>query len=183
MKIAVEPVMLRFEPMALPESELRSALASTWGRPSGWLLGHAFDGVLWGKLQGEVIEVAHDHGLVGAALDSDTLLDLRVFSQDAELRVWRAEAGLQACRVTEGSGAGETRGFDAWVDLSYDLLGSGHGRPVNGITQRLGRGGQRHAPPSMADRLRARHYFDRDATTGLLRQAAHRLLGLTAEGS
>jgi hypothetical protein len=53
--------------------------------------------------------------------------------------------------------------------------------PSDGVfVEMRGRAGERHFPPGspIRTRLRVRHYFQQDPSTGLLRMAEHRWRGL-----
>lgn len=167
--------------LTLPEGDPRSALGMLWHDPDGVLLGHAYDGLIWGRLRNGSLDLATDYFReVGALLRMETLLDLRIFNAKQELRIWRGSSRLEACRLTEDRTGQDYAGYQ---DRSYNLLG----KPRNPLPQAApfvifeGPAGQRHAPPR--DRvlcsLAVRHYLESDPETGLLRVAEHRLLGLS----
>jgi hypothetical protein len=86
-----------------------------------------------------------------ALLRHETLLNLRLFDTERELRAWRADRGLEARLVSE---CADGQQYAAWQEQSYGLR-----LPERG-------------------RLRARHYLAMESETGLLRVAEHRLLAL-----
>jgi CRISPR-associated protein (TIGR03984 family) len=169
------------EDLAIPGGDLRMALAVLWNREDGVLLGHAYDGLIWGRVRNGRLELASGFlAQVGASLRAETLLDLRVFNPQQELRVWQAGAGLKACRLTEGQSGQRYAGYQ---DQSYQLLRQPN--PNKPLQQARfvvleGLAGQRHAPPGepVPRCLAVRHYLEGDPETGLLRIAEHRLLGL-----
>jgi len=168
---------LESTPIALGQ-DLERAIASVWGDDQAVILGHAYDGVIWGRLDGGRLTTSNVAAGEGAALDSNTLLDLRVFggaSGPRELRIFRNGAGLVAVLLREEEGLG----FVAVLDEEYELLGAERRVPARGGFIVLeGPAGQRHAPPGVATRrVHVRHYFERDVR-GLLRMAEHRYLGL-----
>ncbi len=167
--------------LTFPEGDLRAALCILWHDQDGFLLGHAYDGLIWGRLRNGGIELATDYfAKVGALLRAETLLDLRLFNAAEELRIWRAERRLQLCRLTENL---KGKDFVGYQDRTYGLLG----KPRNPVPQAApfvvfeGPAGQCHAPPGdpVPRSLAVRHYLESDLATGLLRVAEHRLLGLS----
>src|SRR5437879_2621870 len=65
-----------------------------------YLLAHADDGVIWGRLDGEVLRIARDVAgqnpealACSPPLRVETLQQARLFGKLAELLVWREEAG------------------------------------------------------------------------------------------
>ncbi len=192
-EVRIMDVCLAARPVLLG-GDLRGALVQTWGAGDAWVLGHAFDGVLWGHVREGRLVMAVDVGVLEAPLfRRETLLDLRVFAERRELRVWRTTDGLRACEVQETSGplTGQSV-FQAVQDRTYALMGAGtSSAAAEGFFELRGRGGQHHTPPALGgvapgsgavapQGLCVRHYFEtRD--NGLLRMAEHRLLGLSAK--
>lgn len=176
-----EPVGLDVRTLDLGGGDLRDALTVAWGTAEGVVLGHAWDGVIWGRIANGALDLEGDRAepeRVGAVLRQATLMDLRLFSPERELRVWRDRAGLRACLVEED--ASGTR-FRATWDACYELIRWPERRPADGRFVVLeGLAGQRHAPPGqpVPRALEVRHYYERDERSGLLRLAEHRLLAL-----
>jgi len=151
-KVHLENRYLRFEPVELTGADLRAALSAAWQRPTGWLFGQTFGGVIWGWARDGALDLTTNASIgVEALLRHDTLLNLRLFDAERELRAWRADTGLKVYLVSEGA-QGEK--YAAWQEQSYGLRLSEPGR------------------------LRARHYLAMEPETGLLRVAEHRLLAL-----
>ncbi len=151
-KVHLENRYLRFEPVELTGAEIRAALTAAWQRPTGWLFGQTFGGVIWGRVRdGELDLTTNVTITVEALLRHDTLINLRLFDAELELRAWRADTGLKARLVSEGA---DGQQYAAWQEQSYGLRLSELGR------------------------LRARHYLAMEPETGLLRVAEHRLLAL-----
>jgi CRISPR-associated protein (TIGR03984 family) len=75
---------------------------------SGWLLAHATDGVIWGKLMSvggkKELSLSSDAELEGihTELDILTLEQARLFNEAGEFRVWRTENGFDARWITDG---------------------------------------------------------------------------------
>ncbi|MDS4060275.1 MAG: hypothetical protein RKP73_17150 [Candidatus Contendobacter sp.] len=151
-KVHLENRYLQFEPVELTGADLRAALTVAWRRPTGWLFGQTFGGVIWGRVHdGELDLTTNASSGVEVLLRHDTLLNLRLFDAERELRAWRADTGLKARLVSEGA---DGQQYAAWQEQSYGLRLSELGR------------------------LRARHYLAMEPETGLLRVAEHRLLAL-----
>lgn len=168
------------EDVTVPGGDLRTTLALLCIGKDGVVLGHAYDGLIWGRVQNGRLELATDYVPgVGAPLRAETLLDLRFFNTEEELRIWPGGPRLQACRLTEGR-TGQC--YAGYQDQSYELLRQPKNPPPPAVPFVLleGLAGQRHAPPGepVPRSLTVRHYFERDPETGLLRVAEHRLLGL-----
>jgi CRISPR-associated protein (TIGR03984 family) len=181
-EVKVAEVFLAFEPVLLPGGDLRDALHACWNGGDAWVLGHAFDGVLWGALRGGRLLLPPEE-LRPPALRVETLTDLKVFNEEEELRVWRAQGRLAACAVREAA-RGER--FDAVQERAYELL---RARPDahmerGPFVELRGAAGQRHTPPgdeTRPERLCVRHYLRAYDETGLLTMAEHRLLGIKGE--
>lgn len=181
--------------VALP-GEIDAAVAEAWGGTPAVALGQAYDGIIWGVVEGGVLTTAHAAGCFGAALRSETLVDLRVFGGgNRELRVFRSGASLRALMVTE-TPAESTQGnsrdlFDAWIERVHPLLrgdADSTDSDPTGTSRRFvqlwGTAGEEHWPPREAlarPALRVRRYLRADGS-GMLRFAAHRIVGLAEWG-
>lgn len=176
------------------EGDFREALAQAWDDGEAVLIGHGWDGVIWGVIREGRFEVAADHGKHGSSLRRETLLELRVFDSSRELRLWRVGRDHRSCVIREQSerGGEEVRGlaYEGWGERDYWLLRSPSVRRPEPapFVELSGTGGQLHAPPGRPtppQKLRVRHYLARDRDSGLLREAAHRLIALVPweEGS
>jgi len=150
---------------------------ANWLADAAFLLAHAMDGVVWGVIQKRQLRTAETRsGNPWPPLRWTTLLDLRIFDANAEIRLWRTGTGeLRAVRVTETEG---TR-FYASLDRTYLLLGTNDPEHrADGFDVRRSSRGEVHAVPGGAAKLRVRHSYVRDQESGLLREAEHRWLGL-----
>ncbi|MEO9027209.1 MAG: CRISPR-associated protein Csx19 [Ktedonobacteraceae bacterium] len=89
--------------------------------PTGWLaqqmsthtltylLAHADDGVIWGRLDKEGLITSHDVAPEYAPpLREETLLTVRIFGPAGELLVWRDEMGAWAGRLITENASGTT---------------------------------------------------------------------------
>lgn len=162
----------------------------------GWLLAHADDGVIWGRIDGQRLITSHDaaRGHAGAEpvcrpLRSATLRQARLFGPAGELLLWRdGENGWHA-RVIQDGAAGESatweRAFDEehllWgtratpIEDRFTLIehaaeGLRHALPMP-VTFPIGRAANQAEQP----RLLIRHYLDRH---GPARVVASRLVDL-----
>lgn len=163
--------------LTLPsEATVESWLVEVWGGGPGALLAHALDGVVWGWCQGGRLRSAERRpGDPWPPLRWETLTNVRMFSRDIELRVWRDGAGtVHARRLVEVDGDR----FVAAVDRQYLLLGRDVKRHDGAFDVRRSQRGEQHAVPRGAARVEARHSFEVDPQTGLVREAEHRWLGL-----
>jgi CRISPR-associated protein (TIGR03984 family) len=158
-----------------------------------WLLAHADDGVIWGKLddKGKLLishSVAPD---VSPPLRTETLQQARLFSEAGELLLWHDGENLWHARLIHPPTNGETPTLTEAVDEMWILWGT-HGEHCSGFTLvRDGAQGLRHAIPMELPlntkqevelpRLWVRHYLQEDGN-GFTRIVASRLLGLRMEG-
>lgn len=158
------------------------------------LLAHADDGVIWGRMtDDETLLTSHD--VFGEppspALRVETLQQARLFSEGAELLLWRTAESWQA-RLAKDAPQGEH------YDQSQMLWGDGRVKVKQGFTLvEEGRQGLRHAPPvevSEAEflveeknseqkersrrplRLWVRHYLTSDPESGVVDVALSRLV-------
>lgn len=180
---------LKFSPrnVSLPHGEdsFRIWISSCWDDENGWLLGHAFNGLLWGRISSGVIVLASDATPSwGASIKEETLLDLRVFNRTEEFRIWRTGEGLKACMVSESDD--DSDGCLAFDEKQILIAGDriGQTKQVKDIPFSLieGPAGQRHAMPvdwngrNQRYRLLVRHYVLPDPDTGRLSIQESRLL-------
>jgi CRISPR-associated protein (TIGR03984 family) len=181
MPLRLEPVWLSYHAEDLAAGEVAAAILALWGEEDGWALGHADDGVLWGKVeQGRLIMAP------ATPLERETLLDLRLFNLEHELRIFRRGAALRACHVTQARGREEAVCYQAIEQRSYLLLGRPEQAPEGEFVTLLGPGGQRHTPPRLKGgaaptKLLVRHYYEQEPDSGLLRESTQRYLELLSE--
>lgn len=177
-EVHIAPVRLYVTHLEVGE-DVRALVAHCFQHGDATILGHAFDGVLWGLVcSGRVVTPEG-----GALLRAGTLLDLRVFNEARELRVWRGESALLACEVRESSEGGLE--LAAFQERDYLLLSGPKKAAIEGDFARLeGRAGQTHTPPLIEGRapakIRVRHYL-RQNEQGMLQMAEHRILSLRGD--
>jgi len=173
---------------------------------TGWLLAHAEEGVIWGKLVDGKLKLASHVNQSAPQLRSATLIEARFFGERAEIHLSRTNDGWQACRIEDQHGAGDS--FDElhrlWgvridTNMARRLWGDqSNGRqagftllhePGVGITHTV----PLDIPESAFAALRSgydtyrplvltcRHYLGYDQDTGEAQIAATRLVGLHVE--
>lgn len=161
-----------------------------------WLLAHADDGVIWGKIDNngrlitsyEASEGDDEARTACPGLRIKTLQQARMFSNDGELLLWRdadSASGWQA-RIIRNAQSDDTVEWNEYYDEPQLLWGT-HGRHLrHGFTLLWdGAQGLRHAVPVQLalrqqnetdpPRLCVRHYINK---TGFARVVASRLLSL-----
>lgn len=159
--------------------QLETLFRTLWPETTGVVLGHATDGVWWGRLDAGKLKLARDIlPDFGPPLRWETLLDLRIFGGEQELRIWRSSRGLKAVCLREvpepslplskkDSTAAARLSFDAFGERAYLVLGAhpegraeadsldsnasekSHFPKIGLFTTLYGRAGQRHAPPNV----------------------------------
>lgn len=127
----------------------------------GYLLAHALDGVIWGKIvDGQLV--------TSSPLHIETLQELRLFNRQREIHVWHTGDTWHARQIVDEEGISE----DDYIEESHILWGT-RGKPVaNGFTQMHHRGeGLSHTVPIDATKVNeqqsrlylcVRHYFGED---------------------
>jgi CRISPR-associated protein (TIGR03984 family) len=151
-----------------------------------WLLCHCDGGVTWGRLDGQQWHL-------GSAAFPDicpnpaepSIQELRVFSREAEVLIWR-DGDVLLGRTLTDSALGERADPVAPHDEARLLLGGGVVDERDGFTRVKDAAGREQALPLAGlrrpwtewPRLHVRHYFTRDEQTGSVRVAATRLVEL-----
>ncbi|MDW8233850.1 MAG: CRISPR-associated protein Csx19 [Roseiflexaceae bacterium] len=160
-------------PYAVTPVEVESSFASD---PALWLvaraqqyglrylLAHADDGVIWGRIDGNSLRTSHGIAPASPPLRASTLQQARLFSPAGELLVWRVDSGWRARLVSDADG-----NADDVIDEDQLLWGDTVEATSNGFTLlREGSQGMRHAVPVTVTpdqikrhelRLRVRHYI------------------------
>jgi CRISPR-associated protein (TIGR03984 family) len=162
-KISTTYAMMK-QDVAEPVMALQQAAAS--GRYA-WLLAHADDGVIWGRVQdGQLITSDSAFPAVSPPLRALTLQQARLFGPAGEVLVWRTNAGWQQRELTDGAGE-SAEAFDEDVILWGTNAGEQTER--NGFWLAVESDlGLQHAPPVKMNKrhtlkLRMRHYLDFDS--------------------
>ena len=155
--------MLTKQAVAEPVVALQRAAAS--GRYA-WLLAHADDGVIWGRVQdGQLITSDGAFHEVSPPLRALTLQQARLFGPTGEVFIWRTDVGWRLREIADG--AGESA---AAFDEDVLLWGTNAGEQAerNGFWLAVESDlGIQHAPPLKLNKrhtlkLRLRHYLDFD---------------------
>lgn len=137
-----------------------------------WLLVHADDGVIWGKvhkdgsltLSSDLFNDADKYPTVAVELRAITIQQARLFGPAGELLIWRGDGGFAARRIEDGG-----RDLDR-IDETYLLWHMGNPTAVDEEAEfallQEGQRGNRHAPPVIPQRRRprlcVRHYIGYD---------------------
>jgi|ERR1043165_1761583 CRISPR-associated protein (TIGR03984 family) len=166
-----------------------------------WLLAHADDGVIWGRLDtnGQLV-TSHEAARgdqeaekVCPPLRAETLQQARLFSADAELLLWRGGDNQWHARLIRTPAARETPTLTDAIDEPQMLWGTYSRLLDQGFTLMSdGAQGLRHVVPMIVSgnfdertrplRLLVRHYLDED-DGGFNRIVASRLVDLKVEGA
>lgn len=185
---------LRFSPVAPVGVELSPAewllqWRSQQSRPVAehFVLAHANDGVIWGRLFDDGLRVAERHaGDPWPELRWSTLLDLRAFGPAGEVRLWRGREGsLRGYSIEDWELDESLVNYSHSIDREYLLLGKRTEAlaPTGLFERRRGRGGEQHAAPSGFTKMSIRHLYQRDVNSGLLRESDQRWRGLIADSA
>jgi CRISPR-associated protein (TIGR03984 family) len=156
-----------------------------------YLLGFALDGVIWGKCINGKLQTAFEAGQLAkdelaecysAELNSNTLQEARLFSQSAELHIWRVRNHFQG-RLIRPSESGESDNFSLAILEKQRLWGDAAtavGETAFTLLQH-GQQGFHHAVPlqnaTSTVHLVLQHYLTKD-TDGQLTIAQSRLRDL-----
>jgi len=138
-----------WEPVSVDEkfqTDPRAWLTMQMSVDMPYLLAHADDGVIWGKLQpdGTLKLSGEVFAEVDVKLRIVTLQQARVFGPGGELLVWRTDVGFAARQTSDGAASS----YDTLPDERHLLWRQGAVVTREGFTlMQEGEQGQRHAPP------------------------------------
>ncbi|MCI0694047.1 CRISPR-associated protein Csx19 [candidate division KSB1 bacterium] len=162
-----------------------------------WLLAHADDGVIWGRIDGKQLITSHEAAKGNAVAEKacpelrvETLQQARLFAEHAELLLWRNGDNVWHARLIRDAQAGEKVGWDESFD-ELQLLWGTNGKHLHFDDEKEdftlledGAQGLRHAVPikltlgekgvTTPPRLRVRHYLVKE---DFARVAVSRLVG------
>jgi len=157
-----------------------------------YLLAHADDGVIWGRLDGEELIISHDVApKYSPPLRAETLQTARLFAHASELLVWRHEAGEWVGRLIAEAPAGVIAEWTEAFEEKQVLLGT-NAKPLERGFALMSEGSQGlfHVVPlnltgqideqSRPLRLVVRHYLKAD-NYGFVLVNASRLMSLLLE--
>jgi CRISPR-associated protein (TIGR03984 family) len=155
-----------------------------------FLLAHADDGVIWGRIDGEKLHLSTGIAANSPKLRGVTLQSCRLFGNNAELYIWRNGDGWRSRLIEDGDE--DDNGAPA-LDESHLLWGTTRLGVTNGFTLLTdGQMGHQHAPPIEIDavlfdgnrrpaRLLVRHYLVVDDKTHLSRIGYSRLVKVDSQ--
>lgn len=129
-----------------------------------YLLAYADDGVIWGRVERDKLVLSGDaFPHISPKLRPETLWEARLFGENAEWYLWKADQGWQSREITDSAGK-DVEAFDE----DHILWGTNveKSKPPFTLVCEADMG-IRHAPPiSLRDRhslkLKVRHYLDYD---------------------
>jgi CRISPR-associated protein (TIGR03984 family) len=166
---------------------------ATWlvqqaGNSECYLLAHADDGLIWGKVENGVLTTSHDaargtpYAEVSPPLREVTLQSARLFNNDCEILLWRDDSSWRARAIYTANGDQAT--FVEAID-ERQLLWGNQAEAISDTFTLLSDSGQglRHIAPvaisadALPLRLRVRHLISEDKT-GFARITASRLVTL-----
>ncbi|WP_129675900.1 CRISPR-associated protein Csx19 [Candidatus Chloroploca sp. Khr17] len=162
-----------------------------------WLLAHSLDGITWGRYERTTQTWLLGHTIapeISPPLQRQMLLELRIFGAAGEVLIWRTDDGLRG-RVLREDGEAYQRdnplrpADEERIVLGRHILETHH---TAGFTHvRDGTAKEQVLPLVVSEqdlrsgkvRLVIRNYYEADATTGVVRIAATRLVKLTIGGN
>jgi len=160
-----------------------------------WLLAHADDGVIWGKINetGQLITAATVAPEVSPPLRPETVQQAQLFAEYGELLLWRDGDNEWHARLIRQPADDEPPTFTHAIDEPQILWGTDPKRLGSGFTLMSdGAQGLRHAVPLVVSgkyseenrplRLLVRHYL-KDDENGFTRISASRLVALKLENA
>lgn len=130
-----------------------------------WLLAHALDGVIWGRFANGTLTTSHDADARLPALDSNTLLQCRIFGKHSEVMLWHNDHGWHTTTITDPADA------DDYFDQDQMLWGD-HGEALAHGFTRLSDGSQGlcHAVPLTFEQP-ANYFTKRDSVSNQPKEA------------
>jgi CRISPR-associated protein (TIGR03984 family) len=154
-----------------------------------YILAHALDGVIWGWVTQDGILTSRE---VSPPLKIETLLQLRLFNADCEIRLWHVGEDWRAVKTTDEEdtsaaaidepqllwGTHATRGANTFTQLEDGSQGLIHAVPLEQSLD--GNLGLRDKKTLQRVCLHVRHYLTEDAM-GVNSVTISRLLGLGVE--
>jgi len=94
--IEIENVRLErtYLPVSLESQNLRDKLLVKWiteGGTSGWVLGFALDGVIWGKVNNGYLDIAYDYIKDAVPLRIETLQEIHLFNPELQMTLTKSD--------------------------------------------------------------------------------------------
>ncbi len=194
-KVTIRPFQTKVTTQTLSNFDPRNWLKNQQ-TPYIYLLAHAFDGVIWGKRGDGGWQLSCDLTKPASPnFTQDELLELRIFSPEAEIYVWREDQLFKSRTIKDGVTDSENR-YEAYDEPQLLWGTKGQMRPGQNTFVRLEDGSQglvHYVPlPTLGNfpknnepntkrpvSLCIRHYVRQDSDTGLARVTMSRLFDLT----
>lgn len=156
-----------------------------------WFLAHADDGVIWGHVDNETLQLSSDVSDASPPLRSETLQTARLFGVNAELLLWRDGDNAWYARLIEDNGQSNDITYQEGIDEQHILWGTDPEPLAHDFTLICdGVEGLAHAVPIPVTgrygihnrplRLHVRHYLLED-DIGFVRVHTSRLVDLFVE--
>lgn len=163
-----------------------SELATSLGFEPKWGLAHLDDGVSWGRFDGDggrMIWGGEVFSEISPPVRAERLQELRLFSTEAELLLWRAGQELRGRIVTRDDTHLPWEDGASRPDIQEHRLLRGDEvvDELQGFTHMRDRRGAEHVIPckwSQSLSLFVTHHLERDPDTGAVRVALTRLVDL-----
>ncbi|WP_045217683.1 type III-D CRISPR-associated protein Csx19 [Desulfonatronovibrio magnus] len=185
-----------YEPVRVGNNGLNELIEEAKTKKPALILGNDLDGVIWGRIESGHVSIAHDvhmpsgpavwdykgHKHWGPPLRKDTILDLRIFCHEEELRVWRKGNNLFCCRVRESSNQEVMFLDEPQILIAGKRLAKATCKAGHDYSLVQGPAGQMQALPLDWDgrkqkyRLWVRHYAMPDKESGMLTYQESRLI-------
>jgi len=156
----MEKLTCKSEPLTIEDGISIEAWLNKLGKTNDFLLAHAIDGVIWGKIEGGRL-------VTSATLNHTTLQELRLFNKQREIHLWSVDDAWYARLIEDKDGITP----DDYIEEAHILWGTKGTPQPTGFT-RLEDGAQglaHHVPidatsvtPKKRVRLGVRHYFGED---------------------
>lgn len=158
-----------------------------------WLLAHADDGVIWGRLDDRLLLSSDVDPQVSPLLHATTLQQVRLFDENGELFIWKDDLGWHSRLWMDGDILPDNRPPDVQYDERQALWGDQAEPLKNDFTRLTERrqSGMTHCPPLLIEQnaldsgqrlmLHVRNYVRFDETSGEARIAFSRLADLSLE--
>ncbi len=162
-----------------------------------WMLAHSDDGVTWGRCDQDAKTWILGHETapeVSPPVRRETLQELRLFGDSAEVLIWRGEEGWRGrvLRDTEPPTDRSDESNPLRPSDEHRILRGDHvvATCERGFTRVSDRTGAEQVLPIVVSRnglqarrarIHVRHYWEQDVVNGAVRIAATRLVKLTGE--
>jgi CRISPR-associated protein (TIGR03984 family) len=164
LKYSIEPVIL---PPDIDQNFPAWLSQQFQGHNLRWLLAYADDGVIWGEMRQDGLHLSSEQfPEISPSLRYITFKEARLFSENAEIHLWKDGDKWQCILIRDGEGS-EAKCYDE----SYLLWGTNKQKTADGFTVVYqGSEGLCHAPPVSIDdiyrftiKIKVRHFLNCDS--------------------